>query len=111
MAGYTKLSNIMKSSNGVMFVHCPGCGYLHGINVERIDRDIWSWNKSVDKPTFSPSLLVRTGRAIDPTFIKEEGDPPEVCHSFIRDGKFVFLSDCDHDLAGKTVDIPSLPED
>ena len=43
--------------------------------------------------------------------MKEEGDPPEICHSFIRDGQFVFLMDCDHELKGQTVDIPPLPEE
>lgn len=31
-----------------------------------------------------------------------------VCHSFIRDGRIEFLSDCTHALAGQTVDLPDI---
>jgi hypothetical protein len=51
-------------------------------------------------------VLVTTGRAVDSSFVKEEGDPPEVCHSFIIDGRIQFLGDCDHELASQTVEIP-----
>jgi hypothetical protein len=30
------------------------------------------------------------------------------CHSFVRAGMIEFLSDCTHELAGKTVPIPDL---
>jgi hypothetical protein len=32
------------------------------------------------------------------------------CHSFIRNGQIQFLSDCHHELAGKTVDLPEVEE-
>lgn len=32
------------------------------------------------------------------------------CHSFLRDGKWQFLSDCAHELAGQTVDMEPLPD-
>jgi len=35
--------------------------------------------------------------------VPEPGDPPEHCHSFIRDGQIEFCSDSTHELAGKTV--------
>ena len=47
-----------------------------------------------------------TGRAVDPAFKPEPGDPPEVCHSFITDGRIQFLNDCTHALAGHTVPLP-----
>lgn len=28
-----------------------------------------------------------------------------ICHSFVRNGKIEFLSDCTHELAGKTVEL------
>lgn len=31
--------------------------------------------------------------------------PPHVCHSFVRDGRIEFLSDCTHALAGQTVEL------
>ena len=69
--------------------HCPGCNHGHPINVPR-----WTWNESLDKPTFSPSLLCNGF------------DPKSRCHSFIKNGMVQFLNDCWHTLAGQTVEIP-----
>lgn len=55
---------------------------------------MWSFNGDVNNPTFSPSLLV----------FKDL--PEQRCHSFVTDGKIQFLSDCFHDLAGQTVELP-----
>ncbi|CCW20150.1 hypothetical protein EBBID32_45210 [Sphingobium indicum BiD32] len=76
------------------------------MNVDHDERTRWRWNGDADKPTFTPSILVRTGRAVDPSYEWEEGDPPEVCHSFVTDGRIQFLTDCTHAFAGQTVDIP-----
>lgn len=79
--------------------HCPGCGYDHGLWIRQClegGNPQWSFNGDVDKPTFSPSLLVY----VDDT--RKESQ----CHSFIRDGMIQFLDDCKHELAGQTVEIP-----
>lgn len=68
-------------------VFCPGCNMHHSFD-ER-----WTYNGDPEKPTFSPSLLC------NPDHVKIR------CHSFIRDGQWQFLSDCYHELAGKTVDM------
>jgi hypothetical protein len=54
----------------------------------------WTWNGSLDKPTFTPSLLCN------------QDSPESRCHSFVTDGKIQFLSDCHHELAGQTVELP-----
>jgi hypothetical protein len=94
---------------GGYMARCPGCDTCHYIGVSKplSNGAQWSFNGNPDAPTFSPSLLILTGRAVDPTFVREKGDPPEVCHSFIRDGQWQFLGDCTHHLAGQTV--PMLP--
>jgi hypothetical protein len=75
--------------------HCPGCGYGHSFRVnDDKSRPQWTWNGSLDKPTFTPSLLVNNH------------EPASRCHSFVTDGKIQFLSDCFHALAGQTVDLP-----
>lgn len=73
-------------------IECPGCGDPHVLTTG------WSYDGNDDAPTFSPSLLVWW----------DEGDPPvsRRCHSFIRQGRIEFLSDCTHALAGQTVDLP-----
>ena len=73
------------------FFECPGCGELHCVGPS------WAFNGDMDRPTFSPSILVRWG----------SGDPKR-CHSFIRDGRIEFCSDSTHALAGKTVDLPEI---
>jgi len=104
------LSPILRDTegNGLVF-WCPGCKEAHRIQHGAGNGPRWTWNGSVDKPTFSPSVLVRTGRAVDPSFVSEPGDPPEVCHSFVTDGRIQFLADSAHELAGQTVDLPEFP--
>lgn len=88
---------------------CPGCKMPHAVGHSG-SGPLWTWNGSWDKPTLNPSVAVLTGRRVDPTFVPEEGDPPECCHSFVRDGRIQFLDDCTHPLAGQTVDLPDWSE-
>lgn len=88
---------------------CPGCEEVHVVNVASDARPRWGYNGNADAPTLTPSILLRTGRAVDPNFQPEPGDPPEVCHSFVTDGLIQFLGDCTHGLAGQTVPLPEFP--
>lgn len=84
-------------------------------------RPCWTFNGDLDRPTLSPSLLVRTGHHITGQppeencrhckDAKEDGHPTfcGICHSFIRDGKMEFLGDCTHKLSGQTVEIEDRP--
>ena len=69
---------------------CPGCKMNHSFDSR------WTFNGNVDKPTFSPSLLVHS-----------DGYHKK-CHSFVREGKIQFLGDCEHELAGQTVDMEEI---
>lgn len=99
---------------------CPGCKEYHYVFVGRAEHPVWSFNGNYDDPTFSPSVLVRSGHYCDHAKpddcwcnFKErhpewEGEPPfkcSRCHSFVRDGRIQYLSDCTHELAGQTVDM------
>ena len=98
-----------QSESRILF-HCPGCECAHGPTVE--GPHAWQWNGSLDKPTFSPSILVRgtvpvTDDQVARIMAGEKIEPvPTVCHSFVRDGRIEFLSDCTHKLAGQTVPLP-----
>lgn len=52
----------------------------------------WQWNGDMEKPTFTPSLLVRTG-------------DDRQCHLFVRDGMIQYLDDCYHELKGRAVEM------
>jgi len=69
---------------------CPGCDELHAIYTDYDNHPNWSFDGNVDNPTFTPSLRVRF----------HDG---KICHSFIKDGKWQFLNDCHHSLAGQTI--------
>jgi len=81
---------------------------------------VWQWNGSCDSPTFSPSILIRSGHYVPDrakkdacwcTYNAEHPDDPapfqcSICHSFVTDGRIQFLADSTHKLAGQTVEIP-----
>jgi hypothetical protein len=108
MPPYEKIGKKIARAGGSICFQCPGCDDVHIVAVDGSRG--WTWNGDPDKPTISPSILVKTGRAVDPSFTWEPGDPPEICHSFVRDGRIELLSDCTHALAGQTVDLPDWPE-
>lgn len=88
--------------------NCPGCHSEHAVWVKGDPKDfpIWQWNGSLDRPTFSPSVL-RQGPQRDSAGNYTCGSEG-VCHSFITDGRIQFLDDCTHHLKGQTVDLPEL---
>jgi Family of unknown function (DUF6527) len=73
---------------------CQGCSDVHAVT------EAWAWNGSFERPTFTPSVLVRG--------VGPDGRPT-VCHTYITNGQVTFLPDCSHALAGKTVDLPDWP--
>jgi hypothetical protein len=64
----------------------------------------WSFDGNLHQPTFAPSLLCQSTRWDEAS----QQRVPHICHTFIRDGRIEFLSDCTHALAGQTVDLPEL---
>lgn len=106
----------IKRAGDQISYRCP-CGDVHTLTVGGPGAT-WTWNGDTEKPTFSPSVLVRSGHYVprkpgEPescwcTYAKEH--PEEklpfgcyLCHSFVRDGMVQFLGDCTHALAGQTV--------
>jgi hypothetical protein len=85
---------------------CPACKELHYIAVDRplTNGAKWSFDGDLELPTFSPSISIRTpGDA-------EDKAPPWHCHYFLKSGKLQFLSDSTHELSGRTVLLPPLPQ-
>jgi hypothetical protein len=113
----------VRVENGIVSFKCPGCHLHHAVPVQDAP-NAWAFNDDLDRPTLAPSILARGGCCYEPDLhtrelrgLKEcdKGAPGEdgislchVCHSFVRDGRIEFLSDCTHALAGQTVDLPEM---
>lgn len=76
---------------------CPGCKFGHAIYTEHPNSVAakWTFNSNMEKPTFSPSLLIKTGA--------------HVCHSNVIDGQIMFHGDSTHHLSGETVPMEPFP--
>lgn len=78
-------------------IFCPGCKRTDTVWTAPHDNQaVWGTNGDVDKPTFTPSILVWPD------------EPKNRCHSFVKDGKIQFLGDCFHKLKNQTVDLPEI---
>lgn len=116
-----ELSSILRSlQGGLIAFWCPGCDEAHTVKV--VD-GAWDWNNDPEKPTFNPSILL-TGGHYNPNWKQGDGcwctynqeHPGEEssfhckrCHSYVRDGNIIFLTDCTHALVGQTVPLPPFP--
>ena len=95
-----------------LLIWCSGCHTHHG---PMVNKGRWTWNGDTERPTISPSILVTGKRPITEDEYKrimagEKLDIPDLrCHSFVRDGQIEYLSDCTHELAGRTVPLEDLP--
>lgn len=103
---------------------CPGCKEAHIVWIGAGEGPRWGWNGNLDRPTFTPSILVRSGHfaphwkqgdACWCTYNAEDGEENVepfkclVCHTFVTDGVIDFLPDCTHELAGQKIEIPDFP--
>jgi len=87
---------------------CPGCAEMHSnvglhmlpVNTEA-KKPAWTWDGNVEAPTITPSILTQS--------VDAEGKPT-ICHSYLKAGRFEFLGDCTHSLAGQSADMLDLPE-
>lgn len=115
-------------NDGVGFF-CPGCGNMHHVPVSSTgagSKPRWKYNYRPSKPTFEPSINIRTGHHVpgqpqppDCWLCKRhderiaQGEPSHLacgtCHSFVTNGAIQFLGDCTHHLAGQTVPLPPIP--
>lgn len=112
--------------NGQATYWCPGCESGHSIFYG--GSETWDWDGNTEHPTFAPSVLVfphetlnAAGKALLESVDQDVDAPlPELtdehrtmtprCHSFVRAGRIEYLPDCDHALAGGSVDMVPLPD-
>lgn len=84
---------------------CPGCDDLHVIPIT--GPKAWGYNGSMDRPTFTPSVLVHA----NPPNPKTGWPGTPRCHSFVRDGRINYGLDSTHALRGQTVDLPEVADE
>lgn len=82
-----------KDERGGFSFWCPGCEEPHGYYT--VGPQAWTFNGNLDKPSFSPSLLLECPKHPDPKQRR--------CHLFLTDGVIHYCSDSTHALAGKSV--------
>lgn len=101
-----QVSKYLRKGAGIYVFYCPGCKEAHQFSVPR-----WKFDGDVDKPTFEPSLRMFTTDDEDDLGNKLP-KPREltICHLVLTKGNIFFCADSDHDLKGKTVPLPELPE-
>lgn len=85
----SKLRAIDRSPAGLpgFRFYCPGCDENHWFDSR------WTFDGNMEEPTVAPSLLFLANKR---------------CHLFVTKGTIVYLKDCEHYLAGKTVDMAVL---
>jgi hypothetical protein len=93
--------DVIDKDNNPLYVQyrfwCPGCEEIHTYRVGAKDRPTWTFDGNMEKPTFTPSLLYPS--------------KPVRCHLFVTNGQIIYCADSQHKLAGKTVDLPDIPEE
>lgn len=76
---------------------CPGCKGMHAIPTLPAEGG-WTWNGSLDAPTFFPSIAVNCNpKYPNPTAPR--------CHFFVTDGRIHFCGDCSHELSNQVVEM------
>lgn len=103
-----RLAHRVSNKEGVhigYLIFCPACDNAHYLDKR------WTFNDNLEKPTFSPSLLLRgkvmpTDEECDRILNGETVELADlVCHSFITDGKIQYLSDCSHSSKNMTIEL------
>ena len=87
---------------------CPACLIKHNVYIKKLankDNPVWNWNWCKRYPVFTG----KTGTSSIGTCHNNQGGFG--CHSFVgtqgaKPGFIKFCPDCDHHLAGKTVELP-----
>lgn len=79
-----------------MVFWCPACHNYHWVQINSNLKPFWKFNNDLNKPTFSPSILVKNS------------DGEVECHLFIKEGNIEYLEDCTHDFKALTIPMHSI---
>lgn len=89
----------------VLLHWCPGCKETHVVHdTEKNSSDaMWTWDGNAKRPTLMPS--VNSGRGPFP-----DGRVHR-CHYWLKAGTLECLKDSTHELAGRKVKLPPIPDE
>jgi hypothetical protein len=116
---------LRKQDGGHVVFFCPGCNEHHQVRVA--GPGAWEFNGNFERPTFGPSILIRTGHfapgwkpgeycwCTHNAEAKAKGEPEaqfqcSICHFHVVNGEIQFGPDCTHPLKGMTVPVPDYTE-
>lgn len=91
---------------------CQACREMHVFAVEEAFSNgaKWTFNGNFDKPSFSPSMNIRTRPRPTVPVGRPDAGQIDICHYFLKDGMIQYLGDCTHSLKGQTIALQELPE-
>jgi hypothetical protein len=83
---------------------CPACKEGHDFATRYPNfTNPWQFNGNIEQPIFSPSLLMNRHKT------DYQGCGPR-CHLVLTDGVINYQGDCEHEFAGKAVEMVDIPE-
>lgn len=102
-----ELVYVTDSEYKAILFDCQGCKSPHCVNLDerRAGLPVWKFNNDLDNPTIQPSYLSYVPK-YDNKGNKIGKDT--ICHFWLKDGKIEYLTDCKHELAGKTVEMKDI---
>ena len=59
-----KKGKLRITEDGMLIYYCPGCKQNHGVYVDKKHAHNWNFDDNYEKPTFSPSILIRSGHYV-----------------------------------------------
>lgn len=103
-------------------IHIVGPSEIRHIPIilkgDRKDTGCWTWNGDIEKPTLKPSILTKSGHFDENNkgkgcwcdYNKEHPEDPApftcfLCHTWINEGRVIFLDDCSHEFKGQILDL------
>ena len=99
-----------KDGQGAYYLHwCQGCGHTHTYPVGGAYTTNWTYDGSIEAPSFSPSMLIYIPerKLEDGTVLPQKTR----CHYYVTAGKILYQGDCPHEYSGKTLPLAPIPED
>lgn len=102
------MAKVKDIGNGNYSFYCPGCEFEHVYWTNNPGRPEWQFNGDLNNPSFTPSLLNRSGKYVPgwkphaEDWTQEQIDNASIqCHLYVTNGAINYCGDCSHAYSGK----------